>query len=96
MPWDADAMIALINVTAVTGTTPSMTITIEGKDEDGAYTTLATLTAITAAGKFVLGIGDGTANLVELPPVIRFTFTITGTTPSFTFTVSAYSGRVGS
>ena len=96
VPFDYDTLSLLINVTAVSGGTPSMVITLEGKDEDGAYITLATLAAITAANKVAASFGADTANNTALPATLRITFTITGSTPSFTFTASAYGGRVGS
>jgi len=96
IPLDYDTLSLLVNVTAVSGGTPSMVITVEGKDEDGVYVTLATLPAITAANKVAASFGPDTANNAALPATLRITFTITGSTPSFTFTVSAYGGRIGS
>lgn len=77
----------LVNVTAVAGTTPSMTLSVEWS-HDGGNTfaqadTADTFTAITAAGAKVKAF-----------PVkgehFRLVWTITGTTPSFTFAASAY------
>lgn len=79
------AILAL--VTAATGTTPSMTLSVLWSHDgtnfaapDGAADAFA---AITAAG-----------NVVKSIPVkgefLQLVWTITGTTPSFTFSASAY------
>jgi hypothetical protein len=95
IPFDEDSLSLLVNVTAVSGTGATMVVTLEGKDEDGAYATLATLAGITAVSKVAASFGPETANPTSLPGTLRLTFTITGTTPSFTFPYSAYGGRIG-
>lgn len=87
----ADALALLVNVTAVSGTTPSMTISIEWSHDGG--TTWAQgdpadqMTAITAAA-----VKAKQFNVKA--PVYRVVWTITGTTPSFTFAVSQYATHV--
>lgn len=75
-----------VNVTAVSGTTPSMTLTVEWS-VDGGVTFLKgdpvdTFTAITA-------VGTAVKSFTPKGNAYRVTWTITGTTPSFTFDVAA-------
>jgi hypothetical protein len=72
----------VINTTAATGTTPSMTPSLQGIMGDGTVVTIASGTAITAAG-----VTTFTAD--RIPALIRLSWVITGTTPSFTFTAWA-------
>ena len=75
-------------VTAVSGTTPSMTIFVEGQDDEGNWFTLYSPAAITATGDTEQSIGPALQTDVVVPPVVRLRWAITGTTPSFTFTAS--------
>ncbi len=73
---------AQLNVTAATGTTPSMTVTIEtSADGSTGWTSVGAFSAVTTAT---------TARKVAsaLDRFIRVSWAITGTTPSFTFNVS--------
>lgn len=76
----------LVDVTAVTGTTPNMTLAVEWSDDGTTWfvpDVAETFTAITAAAK--------RAREVDVKaPFMRLVWTITGTTPSFTFAVDAY------
>jgi hypothetical protein len=76
-----------VDVTAVSGSTPSMTLTVEWSDDNGTTWFLAdppdTFTALTAAGKRV-------KEFDVKAPYFRTVWTISGTTPSFTFAVDAY------
>lgn len=80
-----DTLTVLLNVTAVSGTSPSMTVNVEWS-HDGATWFKAdpadTFTAITAAGSVCKQF-----NVKGL--YARLNCTISGTTPSFTF--AAYS-----
>lgn len=74
----------LVDVTVVSGTTPSMTISVEWSDDSG--TTFAqadpadAMTALTTTGT--------KAKIFQVKaPWFRVVWTITGTTPSFTFSV---------
>lgn len=69
-------------VTAVSGTTPSMTPKIQGKNASGNYVDLATGTAMTAVGSQSILVED-------VPLTYRIAWTISGTTPSFTFDADA-------
>lgn len=85
-----------INVTAVSGTTPSMTAFVEGLDEaSGVWYPVLQSAPITSTGFTLLSIYHGIAVVANqsasavLPATFRVRWAITGTTPSFTFTVGA-------
>lgn len=90
------SLMVWINVTAVSGTTPSATFRLQWSPDGGTTwvdwdTTNLQTTAITAAGTATLRVGPGlpvTANTSKndtVPALVRVAYTITGTTPSFTF-----------
>lgn len=87
--WGAtDRVLLQVNVTAVSGTTPSMTLTIEDSlDGTNWRPAVVSSAAITATGTYFMNIATGT-NFADR---IRLKWTITGTTPSFTFSVLAAS-----
>lgn len=70
--------VVVVNVTAVSGTSPSMTFSLEGI-VNGINYTLGSCSAITAVNKCVLFV-------TQLPSAVRAAWVISGTTPSFTFT----------
>ena len=74
------AMRVFINCTAVTGTSPSATFTLQGIVSGVAYN-IASGVAITAAGQ-------QTFVATDIPSVVRLSWTVAGTTPSFTCTAS--------
>lgn len=85
----------VIDITAITGTTPTATFTLQGKDAvSGKYYTILASAALNATGTTVLKVGPAltaAANLVAndiLPPVLRVIVTIGGTTPAVTATVA--------
>lgn len=72
----------LFNVTAVSGTSPSMTLRIVGyQPYEGTWHTVATSAAITATGKYSITVDGGT------PDYLAVEADITGTSPSFTYNV---------
>src|SRR5690348_3724145 len=90
----------VINVTAVSGTTPAVVFKLQGQDPvSGVWYDVAdaTLASINATGQYklvvhpaitpVTGTSAKASNL--LPGTFRLAYTITGTTPSFTFSASA-------
>ena len=86
----------IVDVTAISGTLATLTILIEGFDPtSGKYYTLLQSAGLTATGTTVLHLGPGlpaTANVSAnaiLTRNFRVRFTITGTTPSVTFSVGA-------
>lgn len=78
----ANGAVAHLHITAVSGTTPSMTARIEHSTNNSTWTTLATFSAATTASSQTLQI-SGTVNRY-----VRAAFTISGTTPSFTTLVA--------
>lgn len=85
-----------VNITALTGTAPTLTITIQGKDAaSGVYYNLLQSAAITATGFTLLTLYPGaaaTANVSApqvLPATWRVIAAIAGTTPAVTATVGA-------
>lgn len=84
----------VIDITAITGTTPTATFTVEGKDAvSGKYYTIIASAALNATGTTVLRIYPGltaAANLTAadvLPKTFRVIVAIAGTTPAVTATV---------
>lgn len=85
-----------INVTALTGTTPTVTVTVQGRDAaSGTYYTLLASAAISATGFTLLTVYPGltaAANSVAsqvLPATWRVIATVAGTAPAATLTVGA-------
>lgn len=75
--------LVFLNITAVSGTTPTLDVSVESFDEVGAaYAPIGSFTQKTATGIDTLKL-TGT-----LGRLIRIKWTIGGTTPSFTFSVS--------
>lgn len=75
--------LAFLNVTAVGGVGPSMTVVLETSDDNGVnWYPLpgGTFTAATAVSRQILTLG-------QLGADIRANYAITGTTPSISFTV---------
>ncbi len=71
-------------ITAVSGTTPSMTVVLQDSPDGINWVTYQTFTAQTAPGTTEIQTNN--------PPnhFLRVTWTITGTTPSFTFSLVAF------
>ena len=93
----AGGMRFFLNITAASGTTPSLTVSIQSKDPlSGVYVNLpgASFPAQTGVGSAELTVypGIATAANAEVAQVLSGTFravaTISGTTPSFTLTLS--------
>jgi len=76
------------NVTAVSGTTPTLTLAVDSLGADGVWYTLWTSAAVTAVGQTVAHLGVGAATNVAFGATVRLRWTMGGTTPSFTFSVS--------
>lgn len=84
-----------VNISALGGTSPTLTVTIEGKDPvSGQYYTVLESAALAAVGFSTLTVYPGvavTANetaSATLPQVWRVTTAIGGTTPAVTGTIS--------
>jgi len=79
----------LLNVTAVSGTgSPTLTCFVDTSSDGGTtWFQIASGAAITATGTQIIQLGAGTAATpaVLFGDTVRLRWTITGTTPSFTF-----------
>lgn len=75
---------AQVNITARSGTAPSLTVNIQQSPDGVSWTTTDTFTAITN-----VGVSD---RAVEVRAEhARLSWTVTGTTPSFTSTVALWA-----
>ena len=86
----------VLDITAITGTTPSITVIIQGKDAaSGKYYNLLTSAAISTVSTNLLTVYPGgltTANVASptvLPRVWRVSYTIAGVSPAVTATIGA-------
>lgn len=86
----------VVDITAITGTSPTLTVTIRGKDAaSGAYYTLLASAALSATGVTVLTVYPGiavTANVSDSdhpPATWDVSYAIGGTTPAVTATIGA-------
>lgn len=75
-------------ISAVSGTTPSLTLILERQGADGNWYQVFASSAITAAGVVSASLGAGLSTAVAFGQTVRVRWTITGTTPSFTVTHS--------
>ena len=85
-----------VNITAITGTSPTLTVTIQGQDPvSGAYYTVLESAALSATGLTILTVRPGiaaSANVAAaaiMPLYWRILYAIGGTTPAVTATVGA-------
>lgn len=85
----------VIDITAITGTTPSMTVTVEGKDPiSGKYYPILVSAALAAVATTVLRIfpaATAAANLAVndfIPAMFRVSVAIAGVTPAVTAKIS--------
>lgn len=86
----------VVDITAITGTTPTLTVTIRGKDPvSGKYFTLLASAALNAVATTVLTVYPGataSANVTandNLPKTWRVEAVIGGTGPAVTVTIAA-------
>lgn len=75
-------------VTAASGTTPSMALSVQWSNDGSTWSAadpIDSMTALTAVGSAVKAFSAKAA-------YARVSWAITGTTPSFTFSISGYTG----
>lgn len=83
--WAATKTIrAQLNVTAASGTSPTLDVVIEDTLDGTNYNPIGTFAQRTAAGREVINI------TVPFSPTLRIRWTVGGTTPSFTFSLVVY------
>lgn len=89
-------LVLFANISAISGTSPTIVFTIEGKDPvSGAYYTLLASASLNATGLTTLtvypaspAVNNSVANAV-LPRTFRVKWTVGGTGPSVTFSLGA-------
>lgn len=79
-----------VAITAVSGTSPNLTIFLERQGADGSWYAIWAPTAITAAGTASTSVGPGCSTAEVLTNTVRLRWEVTGTSPSFTFSVSIW------
>jgi len=89
----------LIAVTAVSGTSPTLTARVQYSVDGAVFSDLdatnAITSSITATGNYTIKVSPGASNTaafvsnLRLPRTYRLLYTIGGTTPSFTFSSKA-------
>lgn len=78
-----------INVTALSGTSPTLTVFVEGQDANGVWYSLWAPSVINATGDTSTSIGPNCVTAVIVPPAIRFRWLVGGSaTPTVTFSAS--------
>jgi hypothetical protein len=85
----ATTLRAQLNVTAASGTTPTLDVVIEDTLDGANWNTIGTFTQLTAAGRQVINI------TTPFSDTIRVRWTVGGTTPSFTSSVTWVTDRPG-
>ena len=79
---DEDDFRVHIRVTAVSGTTPALTVSLQDSLDGGAnWATVASSASLSTVSVHTLSLARTTPH----GPMLRLSWTITGTTPSFTF-----------
>lgn len=77
----AGSAVVKLDVTAVAGASPTLTVTLQDSPDGSSWTTRDTFAVKTTTGNETRSLPGG------LAPNIRAAWTIGGTTPSFTFSV---------
>ena len=87
--------LVFINITALSGTSPTLTVTIQGKDRvSGQYYNILSSVALASTGFTVLRVKPGltaSANVTAndmIPPDFRIITAIGGTTPAVSATIA--------
>lgn len=77
-----------INVSAMSGTTPTIQFFVDRKDANGLYFNLWASNMISAAGQTSTTIGSFALIKQSLGGIVKLRYVLTGTSPSVTFSVS--------
>jgi len=81
-------LLVAVNVSAVAGTSPTLTLAVDSLGADGVWYTLWTSAAMTAVGQTLASLGVEASTNTAFGASVRLRWTIGGTTPSFTFSAS--------
>lgn len=82
---DASTLRCQLDVTAASGTTPTLNVVIEDTLDGTNWNTVGTFAQKTAAGREVINV------TTPFTDRLRARWTVGGTTPSFTFSVIVYA-----
>ena len=88
VPLAVEMLAVDANVTAASGTSPTLTFYLERQGSDGVWYQVWASSAITAAGTASTSVGPGCTVGAVLTGMVRLRWVIAGTTPSFTFSAS--------
>jgi hypothetical protein len=77
-----------INITAVSGSSPTIQFFVDRKDVNGIYSNLWSSSVVNAVSQVSTTIGAFGTIAQALGAIARLRWTITGSTPSFTFSIS--------
>lgn len=87
-PFMFEELIVYVDATAVSGTTPSLTVTYQSSPDNVNWYDNTLGTAITTTGKQIIKVPTCAGNFG------RLSYAITGTTPSFTFSAVVEGKRL--
>ncbi len=77
-----------VDLTAISGTSPTLTLFIERPGPDGNWDAIWSPTALTAVGGASTDIGPGCTTPAVITSLLRLRWVLAGTTPSVTFSAS--------
>ena len=72
----------MLSITSVSGTSPTLDISVEGKLKSGVYATIASFPRVTE-------VGTQSLEVEHLPQLYRIRWAIAGSSASFTFEIDA-------
>ncbi len=79
-----------INITAVSGTSPTLQPYLEVLGSDGVWYEVWKPSALTATGQTFATLGEGQSNGAVFAAQARLRFEVTGTSPSFTLSADVH------
>ena len=95
VPLAVSTLAVDVNVTAASGTSPTLQLVLERQGADGIWYAVWSPTSITAVGTASTSVGPGCATAASLTGAIRLRWVVGGTTPSFTFSASIVARAMG-
>lgn len=81
---NVETLFVTVNVSSVSGTNPTLTVSVQTADANANWFTVASTVSITSTGGYILPIGPGLINNYPVMNSVRFVTTVGGTSPSFT------------
>jgi hypothetical protein len=102
-PGVHDGCVALLNVTSVSGTSPSLKVYLQDSADNATWNDRIAFTTVTAVGSQIAAIAPGSINPVapatnslasgtvlngNLAPFLRLSYVVAGTSPSFSLNVT--------